>query len=125
MNGGVRELPSRAQSEQCERQPEQARPLAADALAEHAEQWSKQRTAEQRDGGDESLLGRGQPQIGPQERRQRTKQHPGHEADVEIEQRRHQGRRMSCAQESFHATCSSLTACGTATTITPASTRTG
>ena len=60
-----------------------------------------------------------------EKRRERAEQHPGHEADVEVKQRRDQRRRMSCAQKTLHATCSSMAAQGTATTTIPSSTRTG
>ena len=56
MNGRVSELPSRGQREERQYQPEQTGALTADAFAEHAEQRSKERTAQKRNGGDEPLL---------------------------------------------------------------------
>ena len=56
------------------------------------------------------------PSSDREKRRERAEQHPGHEADVEIEQCRDERRRMSCAQESLHATCSSTAAHGHAPT---------
>ena len=104
---------------------------AADAVAQRAEERPEQRAAEQRDGGDEPLLRRRQSQVVAKERRQRTQQHPGHEADVEVEQGRHQRRRVARRQEPLpslrhHAAssfCPSPLPIGSSTLTTPSSTR--
>ena len=123
----VRELPARDQRQQRQRQTEHPGAPPADALAEHAEQRPEQRAAQQRNRRDESLLGRRQPEVFAQKRRERPEQHPRHEADVEVEQRGDERRRVPGAKEPSHATCSFRARACTAAprTITPSSTRTG
>src|SRR6185503_1348610 len=98
---------------------------AADAIAEQPHHRPEERSAEQRDGGDETGLRGGEAERVAQERCHRAQQHPGHEADVEVEQRRDQRRRVPGLEESRparHAASTRAIAAGSITLTTPSST---
>jgi hypothetical protein len=62
------------------------------SISEHAHPKAQHRTSEDRRGDDEAALLRGQVQVGGDLHRQRAEQVPDHEAQVEIEEGREQGR---------------------------------
>ena len=71
---------------------ERAGQLLADAVAEQAVDDPQHRAGQRRHRHHQALLGRIEPELAGDDRRQRPEHDPDHERDVEIEERGEQGR---------------------------------
>ena len=112
----ARDRPADQQRRERERQPGEAGAPAADAIGEDAEHRPEERAAEQRHGDQQALLRGAHAELLAQKRRQRSENHPHHEADVEIEQRRDERRRVAGFKKGLLSHHASIE-------MTPASTR--
>ena len=93
------ELPAEHKRHERQREPDQPGAAAADAIAEYAEQGPEERSAEQGHRDEQPALGCGECELVAKEGCQRPEQDPHHEADVEVHQRRHQGRQVAALQK--------------------------
>ncbi len=101
MGGCRRPLPGNHQRHQRETKADETGAASADPVPEHAEDRPEQGAAQQRDGDEQALLRGREAQLLAQERRERAEQHPRHEADVEVQQRRDQRRQVAATEEPF------------------------
>ena len=92
---------------------------AADPIAEQPHDRPEQRSPQQRNRGEQPLLCRRQMQRVAQERRERSQQDPDHEADVEVQQRRDEGRQVPGCEKPATAHA------GSPSRMMPSSTRVG
>ena len=78
-----------------------ADPLGAEAVDQHAERHPQQRAGQHRGRDHQALLGGIEVQVPGDGDAERTKQHPDHEAEVEIQERGEQRRHMAGLDEAF------------------------
>src|SRR5262249_15970667 len=121
------ELPAEEERHQRQRHPDERCRAAADAIGDKSHHRPEERSAEQRDGGQQSTLGGREMQLGFEERRERPEQHPHHEAEVGGEKGPDQRGCVTCLQESFtgHAAAPFVSIAGSPTMTMLSSTRTG
>ena len=81
------ELPSEDERHEADCEADQSGAPAADPLRHPAEDRPEERSAEQRDSGQESFLRGRELQRFADEWSERSEDHPDHEADVEIQER--------------------------------------
>jgi hypothetical protein len=73
--------------------------LGADAVDQHAVDQAQQRAGQHGDGDHQALLGGVEVEVLGDGHAQRAQDHPDHEAEVEIQERGEQGRRVAGLQE--------------------------